>query len=516
MRHVVGLVASTVLVASSAFACSEAPDDAVWGGGAPGDADGGTSGAPVDRAEASAPRTETNPTEPACEPERKRCDGRCIALDDPLYGCSRASCGAPCELPHAEATCSRDECAVRSCEPGHIDCDRDPTNGCETQAPSCGACAAGRADCDGNPSNGCETDIDTDVRSCGGCGVGCGGAHALPACASGRCALDCLPGWADCDGDNANGCETDVDGDALSCGACGHACLGRACATGECGGAGLATPLARATELAADATHLFWLESGRAGLFGSARDGSAPRAVSPQGGGATGLALDDTFAFWIDPAGALLRANKDGTQTAAIVSGLSGGGFVAVGPRYVYFTQRASGSVWMAEKDGTGARAIASGLPEPMGVTADASGVFWVTAGGATKMGAVMAAAPDGTGVRTLVRGQRWASGIAADASHLYWTARGDRTVMRATKSGAGLFMLMNGLLDPQRVAVDGAYVYVVDAAQGVFRVPAQGGASLRLASGEMDPQALAVEGPWVVFSDATRAPTFQLKQVAK
>lgn len=35
----------------------------------------------------------------------------------------------------------------------------------------------------------------------------------------------CEPGYADCDGNAANGCETDIDSDSQNCGACGSICL---------------------------------------------------------------------------------------------------------------------------------------------------------------------------------------------------------------------------------------------------------------------------------------------------
>ena len=41
-----------------------------------------------------------------------------------------------------------------------------------------GACDGSYGNCDGNPANGCETDLRTTVTSCGACGRACAFAHA--------------------------------------------------------------------------------------------------------------------------------------------------------------------------------------------------------------------------------------------------------------------------------------------------------------------------------------------------
>jgi hypothetical protein len=78
-------------------------------------------------------------------------------------------------------------------------------------------CGVGLANCDGDVANGCETDTRSTVNHCGGCGIVCGGApNAAPTCSSSTCGLTCNGGFSDCDGSMANGCET--------AGSCGGAC----------------------------------------------------------------------------------------------------------------------------------------------------------------------------------------------------------------------------------------------------------------------------------------------------
>jgi hypothetical protein len=51
-------------------------------------------------------------------------------------------------------------------------------------------------------------DLQTDPNNCGDCGISCVIANAEPTCTAGECGLgSCLPGFSDCDGDLATGCE---------------------------------------------------------------------------------------------------------------------------------------------------------------------------------------------------------------------------------------------------------------------------------------------------------------------
>jgi len=46
--------------------------------------------------------------------------------------------------------------------------------------------------------------------------------------------VTCTAGFADCNGDPADGCEVNLETDGLACGACGHSCLGGSCSGGAC------------------------------------------------------------------------------------------------------------------------------------------------------------------------------------------------------------------------------------------------------------------------------------------
>jgi len=98
------------------------------------------------------------------------------------------------------------------------------------------ACNAGFSNCDNNPANGCEVNTTSDVNNCGACGFVCPIVpNASRACSTGTCVSVCDSGYANCDGNPANGCEVNITIDPNNCGSCGHACpAGHACVAGFC------------------------------------------------------------------------------------------------------------------------------------------------------------------------------------------------------------------------------------------------------------------------------------------
>jgi hypothetical protein len=79
-------------------------------------------------------------------------------------------------------------------------------------------CPVGFEDCDGDATNGCEADLMRDEANCGACGTVCGGAPSADAvCGAGTCGLGCVVGTFDCDGVEANGCESATACDTAVC-----------------------------------------------------------------------------------------------------------------------------------------------------------------------------------------------------------------------------------------------------------------------------------------------------------
>lgn len=207
-------------------------------------------------------------------PNAKACGNTCvpdIQNDDNNCG----DCGVRCprtNLPalNAYVGCIGGTCGHRKCTPFTRDCNGDlqddDGDGCETPLAAlsddpnnCGECGnvceAGEI-CDQGTCLGCEPGearcetqtsgvpgcfvLTSDPDHCGGCGNACPavpeGSHAIRTCTEGVCGFECESGFADCDGDRNNGCETNIRIDPDHCGACGHRCplVGQACLEGQC------------------------------------------------------------------------------------------------------------------------------------------------------------------------------------------------------------------------------------------------------------------------------------------
>jgi hypothetical protein len=151
-----------------------------------------------------------------------------------------SACGTGC--PGAQTRCPNGTCADLSTDRSNCGACGMVCAGGANQTATCvaGRCAVacdeGFADCDTDPSNGCETDTRASTGHCGRCGNACpAGANGAARCAVGACQLACNAGFGNCDGSAANGCEAELTRDTAHCGACGRACgTGEICSAGDC------------------------------------------------------------------------------------------------------------------------------------------------------------------------------------------------------------------------------------------------------------------------------------------
>jgi hypothetical protein len=156
-------------------------------------------------------------------------------------------------------------------------------------------CAPGFGDCDGAIAKGCETPTGT-VANCSRCGDNCNRPNAIGACSAGACGQMCVHGFGDCNRNAATGCETSLATNT-NCGACGRACTGALSVcnamTGNCVAPGCPTGF---TFCADDSTCVNVLDDprhcGRCGNVCPPRPNSAPVCRM----GACGIACNTGFA----------------------------------------------------------------------------------------------------------------------------------------------------------------------------------------------------------------------------
>jgi hypothetical protein len=240
--------------------CESPPDDLL---------NCGACGNACDYANAEALCVQGRCVQAACAPLYGDCDGdrqSCEVPLDTLTDCGQ--CGKECEdVPHAVPSCAGGSCGIDACLEGYGDCDGSAPNGCEqelatlTHCGGCnqhcdfpgstgddcalktclaGTCQSGYADCDGDPSDGCESL--SSATHCGQCQAKCDASLMNVADATcggaGSCSITaCDPGFGNCDANALNGCEASVR-TLSNCGSCGTGCAiahaVTSCATGSC------------------------------------------------------------------------------------------------------------------------------------------------------------------------------------------------------------------------------------------------------------------------------------------
>ncbi len=213
-----------------------------------------------------------------CPPNQIFCDGMCVDPKSDDFNCG--GCGIVCDLPkdacdplptNAGYGCKAGTCGHLKCGGFSRDCNDDmagdtcKSDGCEvddvrTDKNNCGGCGIkciGQQECvdEGNgpecavpctrfgkvlcPNTGMCTDLLNDPANCGGCGAFCAnaGPHQVRSCKKGLCDYECEPGYADCNGNTADGCETNLMANPGHCGSCGNRCdigAGQPCVEGTC------------------------------------------------------------------------------------------------------------------------------------------------------------------------------------------------------------------------------------------------------------------------------------------
>jgi hypothetical protein len=133
------------------------------------------------------------------------------------------------------ATCQDGVCRLApggECVPGEIRACYSGPAGTE----NVGTCRSGVQTCSASQTWGaCAGEVLPQVETCNGLDDDCDGLvdegapcpsapNAIITCVAGSCQSTCAPGFADCDGNAANGCEADLLTNGRNCGGCGIDC----------------------------------------------------------------------------------------------------------------------------------------------------------------------------------------------------------------------------------------------------------------------------------------------------
>jgi hypothetical protein len=241
----------------------------------------------------------------------------------------------------------------------------------------------------------------------------------------------CAAGSVCCGGGCAN-----LQTDGMNCGVCGHSCLGGACTGGKCQPVTLATSTGQNTDIAVDATNVYWARYGSPGAVLSCAINNCAATLTTLAGSEiypASMVVDATNIYWLT--GTLSGTNGNvktcpitgcpGAGPTVLVSGLAIPKLLALNAGKLYWTQAGDGTVrsCTASSCASTLTTLATTSPGvPFGIATDGTNLYWGT-GTPNSVSKCSLANCAGT-ITTLVSGLQYqADRIALSATDIYITS---------------------------------------------------------------------------------------------
>lgn len=240
----------------------------------------------------------------------------------------------------------------------------------------------------------------------------------------------CEPNHADCNGEVADGCETDTLVNPSHCGACFHDCLGGTCYEGAC------LPVLISDESPYPHALALSNSDGTGDIFWTCEDKNQ----------------------WVWTASSALSDVKM-LAGAPPDSGFVEAGAIGLGSLYVFFVELHASGIWAVAKSGGSLRRVASDSPNgAWDIAVNSTHVFWTNRSeGALRR--IVVTAENGI-PETIVSEQTKPMPLTLAPDAVFWGDGEDKRILRAGLDGTDPCVIADTLYPPEDIVWDEGIVY--------------------------------------------------------
>jgi hypothetical protein len=155
-----------------------------------------------------------------------------------------------------------------------------------------------------------------------------------------------------------SGACVDTSSDPSHCGRCGHDCQGGTCSAGACQPVTLASGQNSPSEIAVDATSVYWTNYYGGTVMKVPLGGGSVTTLASGQNVPGGIAVDATSVYWTNKGtsannytdGTVMKVPLGGGSATTLASGQNGARGIAVDATSVYWTNQVGGTVMKVAK----------------------------------------------------------------------------------------------------------------------------------------------------------------------